>query len=328
MKFNSELIKKLSDCFSPSGRENRINKVIENEIKNYVDEVYTDVLGNLIAHKKGSGKKIMFAAHMDQIGLIITYIESEGFLRFSNIGFNNPYMLLGHRIIFENGVHGIINCEKLQDYSKLTMDKLYIDIGALTKKDAEKAVKIGDMCIYKTEFYENDNIVMCKALDDRVGCFVLIEAIKAQVESDCDIYYVFTVQEELGLRGSKTAAYGINPDIGIAVDITDTGDTPNYRKMAVKLGNGAAIKIKDNSQICSPFIVDLLTKTAEENNIKYQYEILEFGGTDSSAIQLSHSGIPSGTISVPSRYFHSSSEVCEKSDILNCIKLVKAVIKK
>lgn len=328
MDFNSKLMKNLSDCFSPSGRENKINEIIEKEVKNYVDEVYTDALGNLIAHKKGADKKIMFAAHMDQIGLIITYIEDDGFLRFSNVGGKNPYVLLGHRIIFANGVQGTINCERLEDYSKLTMDKLYIDIGALTKKDAEKVVNIGDMCVYKTEYYENDNIVMCKALDDKVGCFVLIEAIKAQVKSDYDIYYVFTVQEEVGIRGAKTSAYAINPDIGIALDVTTTGDTPKCLKMAVKLDNGAAIKIKDRSQICSPSVVDLLTKAAEENNIKYQYEILEFGATDSSAIQLTHSGVPSCTISIPTRHVHSSSEISSKSDILDCIELVKAVIKK
>ena len=326
MSFNSELMKKLSKCISPSGREDSIREIISNEIKEYVDDIKVDALGNLIAHKKGNGKKIMFAAHMDQIGMIITFIDDKGFLRFSNVGGLNPYVLLGQRVIFSNGIEGIISSEKLEKYSDLKLNKLYIDIGVLNKEEAEEKVKIGDICVFKTEYYENDNFVMCKASDDRIGCYLLIEAIKQQVSSDYDIYYVFTVQEELEIAGAKTSSYSIDPDIAIAIDVTRSGDTPNGIKMAIKLGNGTAIKIKDSLLITKPEIVEMLTNLAEKNSINYQYEILEHGGTDSGVIQLTKSGVPCGVISIPTRYIHTGNELINKNDVIESLKLIISII--
>lgn len=326
MKFNSDLMKRLSVCFSPSGRENKIREVISSEIKEFVDEIRVDALGNLIAHKKGNGKKLMFTAHMDQIGMIITFIDDKGYLRFSEVGGTEPNIYLGQRVVFENGIEGVINSEELKGDEKLKVNKLYIDIGVLSKEEAEEKVEIGDMCVFKSEYYENDNFVVCKGVDDRIGCYLLIETIKRQPKSDYDIFYVFTVQEEVGARGGKTSAYGINPDLAISVDVTASGDTPNGHKMAVELGKGTAIKIKDRSVPTHHGIKEMLTDLAKKNNIEYQFEVLEFGGTDSGAIHMTRSGVPSGGISIPARYVHTGNEMFNKKDVIETLKLIIAVV--
>ncbi len=327
MQFNSKLMKELSDIISPSGREKNIREYIQEQIKDIVDEIKVDALGNLIAHKKGTGKKIMFSAHMDQIGMLINDIDEKGFIRFSNVGGLSPHKLLDQRVIFNNGTEGVICVEKIDDYGKMKLSDLYIDIMALTKEEAEKHVRIGDMCVVKTNYYENETCVMCNALDDRIGCYILIEALRAGVETNNDLYFVFSVQEEVGCRGAKTAGYAINPDLCIALDVTATGDTLSGIKMAVKLGNGAAIKLRDNSIIVSEEVKNFMTKVAEENNIKYQYEILDFGGTDSGAVHTAREGVPSGVISIPSRNIHSGNEIVSKFDVNECIKLTIACSK-
>ncbi|KAB3534023.1 M42 family metallopeptidase [Alkaliphilus pronyensis] len=318
---NKELLKEMCSVYSPSGNEAAIRDFIMQEIKDYVDEINVDPLGNLIARKKGNGKKIMFAGHMDQIGLMVTFIDKEGFLRFTNVGGLSPSITMSQRVIFSNGVVGVVGCEKLDDIKDLKLDKLFIDIGAQSKEEAEEMVSIGDVCVYYSEALIDDKKVISQGLDDRVGCFVLIEALKQIKNSLNDLYFVFTVQEEVGIRGAKTSAYTINPDYGIAVDVTMTGDTPNAKKMAVKLGEGAAIKIRDNSLLCHPKVKDTMIKVAKDSDIKYQLEVLEFGGTDSGAIHLTRSGVPSGVISIPTRYIHSNCEMCYLSDISAAIDL-------
>lgn len=326
--FNSDLMKKLSNCFGPSGREKMIREMIMDEIKDYADEITIDPLGNLIARKKGNGRKILFSAHMDQIGLIITHVDEKGFLRFANVGGLNAKELLGLRMVFDNGLEGIICQEELKDKEKVTMGKLFLDVASTDKEFVAKNFRVGDMCVFKTEYYETRDSVICKAADDRIGCYILIEAIKNHPETDNDVYYVFSVQEEVGCRGAKTAGYTIAPDLAIALDVTATGDTPDGIKMDVKLGGGAAIKLKDASIIAHPDVKDLLTNLAEQNNIKYQYEILEFGGTDAGPIHTSREGVPSGVISIPTRNLHTSGEIFNKSDVEECIKLVLAVVAK
>lgn len=327
MEFNSELMKELSNCFSPSGREKNIRHLIADEIKDFVDEINIDPLGNLIARKKGTGKKILFSAHMDQIGLIVTYVDEKGFLRFSNVGGLNAENLLGLRMVFDNGCEGVICSEKLENKEKPVMSKLYLDVASTDTEYVKNNFQIGDMCVFQSEYYENKDCVICKAADDRVGCYILIEAIKNHPSTDNDVYYVFSVQEEVGLRGAKTAGYGINPDICIALDVTATGDSLDGIKMDVKLGGGAAIKLMDKSLITHPEIKELLTDLAVKNNIKYQYEVLEFGGTDAGAIHTVMSGVPSGVISIPTRSIHSSGEIFCKEDVKECIKLVIAAVR-
>ena len=322
--FKSELMKRLSDCFGPSGREKMIREMIRDEIKDLADEITIDPLGNLIARKKGKGKKILFSAHMDQIGLIITHVDEKGFLRFANVGGLNAKELLGLRMVFDNGLEGVICQEELKCNEKLTTSKLFLDVASTDIEFIKKNFHIGDMCVFKTEYYETDDCVICKAADDRIGCYILIEALKSHPATDNDVYYVFSVQEEVGCRGAKTVGYSIDPELAIAIDVTATGDTPDGIKMDVILGGGAAIKLKDNSLITHPDVKELLTDFAEKNNIKYQYEILEFGGTDAGPIHTSREGVPSGVISIPSRNLHTSGEIFNKFDVEECIKLVRA----
>jgi len=203
------------------------------------------------------------------------------------------------------------------------LQSFYIDIGAFSKEEAEKKISIGDICIYNSNYVENDNVVFTRYLDDRVGCFIAIEALKTIKDPKNDLYFVFSVQEEVGLRGAKTAAYRITPDIGIALDVTSHGDTPKAKRFAIGLNKGAAIKVKDNSIIAHPKIKEKLVKLAKDNEIPYQMEVLEFGGTDSGAIHLNKSGVPSGVISIPTRYVHSTNEMASKNDIINCAKLLR-----
>lgn len=322
MNINFSLLKELVGIYGPASNERAIREYIENEIKEYVDEIEVDSLGNLIARKKGNGKKIMISAHMDQIGLMVIDIDDKGFLRFTNVGGISPYISISQRVVFENGTVGVIYHEPVDDISKLKLENMYIDIGAFSKEEAEKKVSIGDICIYKTDFEENENVVFTRYLDDRVGCFIAIEAIKNINNPINDLYFVFSTQEEVGLRGAKTAAYRIDPDIGIALDVTAHGDTPKAKRFAIGLNKGAAIKVKDNSIICHPKIREILVNIAKENEIPYQMEVLEFGGTDSGAIHINKEGVPSGVISIPTRYVHSTVEMASKNDIINCVKLL------
>ena len=258
MNFNSELLKNLLSIYSPSGNENNVREFIKSEIKDYVDEIEVDALGNLIVRKKGNGKKIMISAHMDQIGLMVTNIDEKGFLRFTNVGGISPFVSLSQKVVFENGVVGIIDSEPVEDIGKLKLENMYIDIGVFSKEEAESKINIGDVCVYKTEYDENENVVSSKCLDDRVGCFVAIEAIKKIKDNVNDLYFVFTVQEEVGLRGARTSAYRINPDMGIALDVTGSGDTPKAKTFAVGLGKGTAIKVKDNSILTHPKVKELM----------------------------------------------------------------------
>ena len=326
MDINFDLLKKLVEIYGPSSNENLIRNYIKDEVKDYADEIDVDPLGNLIVRKKGNGKKIMISAHMDQIGLMVTDIDDKGFIRFTNVGGISPIVSISQRVVFENGVVGAIYHEPVDDISKLKLENMYIDIGSFSKENTEKNVNIGDICIYKSEYNENENVVFTRYLDDRVGCFITIEALKAIKEPKNDLYFVFTVQEEVGLRGAKTAAYSIDPDIGIALDVTSHGDTPKAKRFAIGLNKGAAIKVKDNSIICHPDIKNVLIKLAKDNNIPYQMEVLEFGGTDSGAIHVSREGVPSGVISIPTRYVHSTVEMASKSDIINCTKLLMEIL--
>ncbi len=318
---NIDLFKKIVSTYSPAGNEVRVSKLIKEEVKGYADEIYNDALGNLIVRKKGEGKKVLLAGHMDQIGLMVTYIDDKGFIRFTNVGGISPVVTHSQRVIFENGTVGVVGCEKLDSLKDLTLDKLFIDIGASSKAEAEERVSIGDVCVYYSEPIVDGKNIISPAIDDRIGCFAMIEILKSIKNTKNDIYFVFTVQEEVGTRGAKTAGYAIHPDIAISFDVTATGDTPKARPMAIKLGHGPAVKIKDNSLLCHPTVKNLMIESAKKHSIPYQLEVLEFGGTDSGAIHLTRSGVPSGVLSFPSRYIHSNCEMVSLSDVSNAIDL-------
>ena len=317
-----KILEKMTQINSPSGNESEIRSFITEEIKKYCDEIYSDVMGNLIAHKKGGGKRIMFAAHMDEIGIIATAIDEKGFIRFSSVGGLNLRNLVNLRVRFTNGTEGVIGAQEEAFKDKPSLDKLYIDIGEDNKKETEKKVSIGDTASFVGGFVKCGDKVVSKALDNRAGCAVLMAGLSEIEESANDLYFVFTTQEEVGLRGAKTAAFDIQPDIAVAVDVTDTGDTPDAPTMAVELGKGAAIKVMDRSVMCDADVRVKMIETAKKNKIPYQLEIMTDGGTDAGAIHLTRAGVKTGGISVPTRYIHSPSEMASVSDIENCVKLV------
>lgn len=319
-----ELLKKLTECTAPSGRESRLRSIIEDEMCSCSDEVYIDALGNLICHKKGNGKKLMFAAHMDEIGIIVTSIDKDGFLRFAPVGGVRSCNCVNRTVVFENGTAGVISFENKEKPSGF--DKMYIDIGAASREDAEKSVSIGDTAAFGGKFCKMGNRISTKAADDRVGCYVLIRAMQQAKHNKNDIYAVFTVQEELGLRGARTAAFGIAPDMGIAIDVSNTGDTPESAELNLRLGNGPGIKIKDSSFIMHPIVRNYLISCAKSAEIPYQLEVAASGGTDAGAIQFAGCGTPSGTVSVPTRYIHSQTETVDLNDLENTVKLIKAAI--
>ena len=323
------IIKKLTETFGPSGYEKKVRDVIKEEIRDHVDSIKIDKLGNLIAHIKGQGPKVMLAAHMDEIGVVTSFIDKNGFIRFSNVGGFFPVHSLTSRIIFENGRIGVIGEERRKGMSDpVEMTKLYIDIGAKDKKEAEKLVPVGTFGCYERKFEDLGKRIIAKALDDRIGCAILIEvARKLKRKIKNDTYFVFTVQEEVGLKGARTSAFRLNPDIALAIDVTGTGDTPEARKMAVNLGAGAAIKVKDRGMVCDPRIVKTLINIARRNKIPYQLEILEMGTTDATAIQLTRGGVPSAAVSIPSRYIHSASEVVDMDDVGSVVNLITKYLK-
>ncbi len=322
-----ELLKKLTQTDGVSGNEKEISNLIYENAKKYCDEIKTDSMGNLIAHKKGNSKKIMISAHMDEIGVIASFIDDEGFIRFSNIGGLYTKQLIGRRVRFQNGVVGVIGCEEEDFDKKAEVSKLYIDIGAQDKASAKERVNIGDMGAFCGEFYKDGDIIVSKALDNRVGCYILLEVMR-DIKTDNDLYFVFSSQEEVGLRGAKAATFDISPDYAIAVDVTDTGDCPKAPQNSVKLGKGAAIKVMDSSVLCDAFLRSLMVEVAKENNIPYQLEIMTDGGTDAGAMHLSRGGVKTGGISVPTRHIHSPSEMVNENDIQNCTSLLKAVLEK
>lgn len=318
-----ELLKGLTGIFGPSGNEEDVASFIIEEMKDYVDEINIDRLGNVIALKKGSSiNKIMTTAHMDQIGIMVTDIDKNGFIRFTSVGYVDPFTVLYHNVVFKNGTMGIIAREEKKNVKEIKLGDLYIDIGASTKEEALKLVNIGDFGVFKSNFIENGSRVSTGAMDDRIGCYVLMEAAKRIKNPKSDIYFVFTVQEESYLSGAATSAYAIEPDCAIVVDVTDTGDTPNCNRMSVKMGEGAAVKVMDRGMITHPRVKRYLIDKAEENNIKYQFEVLEYGATDGAEIHVSKSGVMTGAISIPSRYIHTPQEVVDMRDVEGAVQLL------
>jgi endoglucanase len=322
------LLQTLTETFSPSGYENAIRDVIRAEIAALADELRVDALGNLIA-KKGklgkNGKKVMLAAHMDEIGLIATHIDENGFIRFSTIGGVRPHTLMGGRVRFADGIPGVIGGERMTDLTKAyALEQLFIDVGAVNRKGCP--IKVGDVAAFERPFLDLGKRMVAKAMDDRIGCLVLIEALRGLKSSPHELYFVFSTQEEVGLRGATGAAYGLDPDLGLAADVTATGDTPKGSKMEVALGKGPAIKVKDGGMIADPRMVNWMIRAAEKSKIPYQREVLDEGTTDARAMQLARSGVPAGCLSIPCRYVHSPSEMVDYDDVQNGVKLLTALI--
>ncbi len=322
------LIKKLTEAFSPSGYESVVREIIRDEVKRFADEIRVDALGNLIV-RKGSigknGKRIMLTAHMDEIGLMATHIDKSGFVRFTSIGYLRPHTLLGGRVHFANGSEGVVGMEvEIKATDLTTLDHCYIDIGATSLKDCP--VKVGDVGAFQRPFLDLGQRLVAKSMDDRIGCVVLIETLRSLKVSPHELHFVFSAQEELGTRGATTSAFSIDPDIGLAVDTTPTGDTPKSKRMTVSLGKGPAVKVKDTGMVADQHIVEWMCTTAEKNHIPYQREVLEIGSTDAMAIQLTRSGVLAGNLSIPCRYVHTPSEMVDYGDVQESVKLLVALL--
>ena len=322
------LIQKLVETNGPSGYESQIRDVIRSEIEATADELKVDALGNLIASKgqpAAVGKKIMLAAHMDEIGIIATHIDESGFVRFSPIGGGQRKHCIGGRVRFLDGASGEIGHEEIEDTNKLpTFNQMYIDVGAQSR--AQCPVRIGDVAAFERSFSAYGDRLVSKAMDDRIGVAVLIETLRRLGKSPNQVSFVFSVQEEVGLRGATTAAFGLDPDIGIAVDVTRSGDTPKGIKMEVALGKGPAVKVRDGGMLSDPRVVDWMVRTAKKENIPYQMEVLESGTTDARAMQLTRAGVPAGCVSIPCRYVHAPSEMVDLRDVKEAVNLLLALI--
>lgn len=325
-----KLLEKLTQLWGVAGYEKEVREAIKEEVEAYADEMITDAIGNLIVLKKGKGgansKKIMFAAHMDEIGFMVKTIEPDGRLRVCNMGWNWTGSAYNSRVRFRNGINGVVGCMGPVEEAGNNPGKLYIDIGATSREDAMKYVKLGDCCGYHGPYVSLTNDRVCaKTLDNRIGCYQLIEALKENDGSyPNDIYYVFGVQEELGCRGSRAAAERIQPDIGVAVDITPAHDYPCDLEGSNAVDGGIGIKICDPSVVCDEDVVAVMEECCEANRIKYQREVIDKGGTDASSINLSGTGVKVGGIVVVTRYPHSQSAVASKNDIEAGIDLIKA----
>lgn len=327
-----QLLKNLTETFGPSGYEDAIRKMILREVKPLADEVRVDTLGNLIVRRRPTSgtknpKKIMLAAHMDEIGIIASHIDKKGFVRFTNIGATFGRYTLGARVRFLDGTPGVVGYDRLEQFDTiLPINKMYIDVGATSRENCP--VKVGDVAAFDRPFIEMGDRLVAKSLDDRSGVAVLIETLRAIKSTPNDLYFVFTTQEEVGSRGAGTAAFGINPDIGIAVDVTPTGDTPSSLKMVMELGKGPCVKFRDVGMLSDPRVVDWMIKASEKAKIPYQREVLLIGSSDASGIQITQAGVMTGALSIPVRYVHSASEMVDFNDLKNSVKLLTLMLNK
>lgn len=327
------LLCELLEKHGPSGDEGPVADFIIQEAKKYCDDVTTDVMGNVIAHKKGSGTKLMYSAHMDSIGFVVTHFEDDGYLRVARIGGISPLEVLYGAVKFKNGLRGALIKEEKVTFGSTKMDNLAIDIGAKTKEEAMKKVMLGDTAVLSVapmKLEGEESSVVAPYLDNRISCAILLEAMKELKDTtpENDLYFVFSAQEEVGLRGAKPVTFAIDPAYGIVVDVTDVNDVlESERGGTSALGGGAAVKIMDRSFIAHTEVVELLENLAKTNKIKTQRDIINVGGTDGGVMNVSRGGVKTGGISVPCRYIHSPSEMANLEDVKACVALVVAAAK-
>lgn len=335
VKMNTDLLNKICTTPGAPGFEQKIRQLVIEEVKPYVDEIETDNMGNVYAIKKGSsGKRAMVGAHMDEIGFIVTHIDDNGFLRFHTLGGFDPKTLTAQRVIIhgKEDVIGVMASKPIHVMTQEERNKnpkitdYFIDTG-LPKDEVEKRIKIGDPITRERAFIEMGECVNSKSLDNRLAVFILIETFKLLKDKSIphDLYGVFTVQEEVGIRGANVATMRVKPDFGFGLDTTIAFDLPgaSEHEKITRLGNGAAIKIMDASAICDYRMVEYMKKTADKHNIKWQPEILTAGGTDTSGIQrMTGGGSIAGAVSIPTRHLHQVIEMAHKNDIQECIHLL------
>lgn len=322
-----ELLKRLSETPGVSGREERVRALVIEQLRPLVDELRVDPLGNVIAVKKGSGdRRVMLAAHMDEIGFLVKYVEEKGWLRVQPLGGFDPRVLVAQRVIVHSSNGGALPGAFMPQNKPIhllegkpeapKLEELYIDLG-LPADEVKRQVRIGDSVTMDRPLVQTGNRVIAKAMDDRAGVFTMIEALRRLGQHQVTVIAVATVQEEVGLRGATTSAYTVEPDVAIALDVTLALDTPGTpdADAVTRLGNGAAIKVFDSSQIPNYRLVEHMRQVAERNNIPHQLEVLSRGGTDAGAMQRARGGAASITLSVPTRYVHTVNEMVDLADL-------------
>jgi len=338
MSINVPLLKSICEIAGAPGFEKRVRDLVIQEVSPLVDEISVDNMGNVVTVKKGvnnpAGKKVMVAAHMDEIGFIVTHIDENGFVRFHTLGGFDPKTLTAQRVIIhgKKDVIGVMGSKPIHVMTAEERTKVaktadyFIDLG-MSKEEVEKVVAIGDPITRERELIEMGDCVNCKSIDNRVSVFILIEALRALESQPYDVYGVFTVQEEVGLRGANVSAHTINPDFGFGLDTTIAFDLPGAQphEMVTELGKGAAIKIMDASTICDYRMVAYMKELADKKKIKWQPEILTAGGTDTAGVQrMGKDGAISGAVSIPTRHLHQVIEMAHKEDIQGAIDLLVA----
>ncbi len=336
-----EVLEKLSNANGVTGREEEVGDLMKKYLKPYVDETREDRLGNIITLKKGKkdAPSIMLAAHMDEVGLMVKNITKRGFLQFAKVGGIDDRILFAQRVIVHTDktpLTGVIGAKpphiQTEEERKkvIEADKLFIDVGAKDKKEAEKmGVHVGDVVSFDTRFARiGKDIVVGKAFDDRVGCSMMIEVMRRLPKVDCNVYAVGTIQEEVGLRGATIAAFQVAPDAGIALEATVAGDIPGVREgeAPAKVNEGPVLTVADAGLIAHPKILKLLIASAKEKKIPYQLETGIRGATDASKIALTREGVPSGVISVPARYIHSPAALLNLNDVEKAVQLAVVAI--
>lgn len=336
---NVELLRELTEAHGVPGNEGAIRAIVRREL-GPVAEVSVDPMGNLTALKRGTGggKKVMLAAHMDEIGFVVKHVSDKGFLRIQPLGGWDPVQMSSQRVIVHSAggpLRGVLMQSRKPKHmippgeaaKAPTTDDFFVDVG-LGGEQAKEQVRIGDMVTMDRTFQTMGELFTCKAMDDRVAVFVMIEALKAAGPHSADIYAVATVQEEVGLRGAAASGSRIAPDLMVAIDITLANDIPGLpEELAVtQLGKGTAIKFMDSSLICHPKLVAHFRSLAEQHGIPHQIEVLPAGGTDAGAVQRLHGGIPAFTLSIPTRYVHTVNETVHKSDVQASIDVLARFI--
>ena len=322
-----ELIQTLNAAHGPSGDEGGIRERLAELARPLADEISTDTMGNLIVRKLGSGPRVMLCAHMDSIGFIVTHVEENGFLRVGRLGGISPKEAAYTPVRFASGVRGVIVPEEKADFGKLKLDECYVDIGAKDRETALKAVAVGDTMIYDSPCFTNQGKVVSPYLDNRISCAILLKVLEEMELCPNDLYVVFTVQEEVGLRGAKPAAWAVDPDYAVVVDVTDVDDTPGSEKCGtVRLGKGPAIKIMDSSVICHPDMIQKLESQAKVLDMPTQRDIMRAGGTDAGVMHTTRIGVRTGGVSVPCRYIHTPVEMADLQDARDCAKLLCAFV--
>lgn len=337
MSINIPLLKEICETAGAPGFEQRIREIVIREMTPLCDSISVDNMGNVTALKKGKEeKKVMIAAHMDEIGFIVTHIDDNGFLRFHTLGGFDPKTLTAQRVIVHGrkDVIGVMGSKPIHIMTPEERNKapqvhdFFIDLG-MSKEEVAKLVRVGDPITRQRELIEMGSCVNCKSIDNRVSVFILIETFRELKNVPYNVYGVFTVQEEVGIRGANVAAHTIGPDFGIGLDTTIAFDVPGSQphEQVTKLGAGAGIKIMDSSTICDIRMVDFMKKTAEKHTIKWQPEILQAGGTDTAGIQrMGKTGAIAGAISIPTRHIHQVIEMADQNDIAACIRLLSACV--